>query len=290
MFTAHNLRTVFFLVLLAGIFLLIGGLLGGVPGMLIALVFAFAMNFFAYWFSESITLAMARAKPASEQEQPYLHRMVERLAQRAHIPKPKVYVIENDSPNAFATGRGPGHAAVACTTGILKLMNERELEGVLAHELAHVKNRDTLTMTIVATVAGAITFIANMLMWGAMLGGFRSRDNDSGGGNGAGLALALLVSILAPFAAMLVQLAISRSREYQADASGAQIYGDPYPLADALEKLDSAVHRKPMEVNQATAHLFIVNPLSGRSLINIFSTHPPIEERVKRLRGMRMSL
>ncbi|MBI3953622.1 MAG: zinc metalloprotease HtpX, partial [Chloroflexi bacterium] len=252
MFTAHNLRTVFLLALLAGILMAIGGLVGGPTGLIVALVLAFAMNFFVYWFSDSLALAMARAKPASEEQQPQLHRLVERLAQRARIPKPRVYLIENDSPNAFATGRSPSHAAVACTTGILRLMNQQELEGVLAHELAHVKNRDTLTMTIVATVAGAITFIANMLTWTMMLGGLRGRDSENNGAAGAmGMGVALLIAILAPIAAMLVQLAISRSREFQADASGAQINGDPYPLADALEKLDVAVHRKPMEVNQA---------------------------------------
>ena len=291
MLTAHNLRTLFLIVLLTGILMAIGGLLGGLSGLVTALVIAFAMNFFVYWFSDSLALKMAHAKPVSEQEQPRLHQMVERLAQRARIPKPKVYLIANDSPNAFATGRSPSHAAVACTSGILGLMSEKELEGVLAHELAHVKNRDTLTMTVVATVAGAITFIANMLTWGMMFGGFGGRNGEGrGSAAGVGLVIALLVAVLAPIAAMLVQLAISRSREFQADASGARINGDPYPLADALEKLDSAVHRRPMEVNQATAHLFIVNPLSGRSMARLFSTPPPVEERVRRLRGMRMSL
>ncbi|MSQ33283.1 MAG: protease HtpX [Dehalococcoidia bacterium] len=291
MLSSHNIRTLFLIVLLTGILMAIGGLLGGLSGLVTALVIAFAMNFFVYWFSDSLALRMAHAKPVSEQEQPRLHQMVERLAQRAHIPKPKVYLIDNDSPNAFATGRSPSHAAVACTSGILRLMSEKELEGVLAHELAHVKNRDTLTMSVVATVAGAITFIANMLTWGMMFGGFGGRNSGGkGSAAGLGLVIALLVGILAPIAAMLVQLAISRSREFQADASGARINGDPYPLADALQKLETAVQRKPMEVNQATAHLYIVNPLSGKSMSRLFSTHPPVEERVRRLRGMRMSL
>jgi len=277
-----KLKTYILLTLLTILFIWLGDLLGGRSGMLIALIFAGVMNFASYWWSDKIVLAMYRAKEVSPREAPRLHAIVEELAHAAGIPKPRVYIIPTDHPNAFATGRGPGHAAVAVTTGILKLLDERELRGVLSHELSHIKNRDILIMSVTATIAGAITYLAYMARWAAFLGGFG--DDDDRGGN---ILVALLISILAPIAAMIIQLAISRSREYLADATGAKISRDPLALASALKKLAYGASRIPLQsANPATAHLFIVNPFKGGGLAALFSTHPPIEDRIRRLEEM----
>lgn len=278
----NGLKTVFLLGVLTGLILLVGGAIGGKNGLILGLVFAGGMNFFSYWFSDKIVLAIYRAKPVEQAEAPGLYAVVERLAARAQIPMPKLYVIQEDSPNAFATGRNPNHAAVACTTGILKLMSDEELEGILAHELSHVRNRDILISSIAATLAGAIGVLAHMARWGAMFGGYGGRDDRNGGG---GIFALLATAIFAPIAAMLIQLAISRSREFQADASGAELAGSPYGLARALEKLGKYSKQIPMDANPATAHLFIVSPFSGASFAKLFSTHPPLEERIRRLLG-----
>jgi len=275
-------KTALLLAVLTAMLVLIGGAVGGRQGMLVAFVFALFMNFFSYWFSDRIVLAMYGARPIEEAQAPGLYAIVRRLAMRARIPMPRVYMIENDSPNAFATGRNPEHAAVAVTDGIMRILDDEELEGVLAHELAHVANRDVLISTVAATLAGAITYLAHMAQWAAMFGG---RNDDEEGSNPVA---AILMAIVAPIAAMLVQLAVSRAREFQADASGAKYAGRTWGLAKALEKLDMAAHQVPLPANPATAHLFIVNPLSGRSLMRLFSTHPPIEERIARLRAMRV--
>jgi len=282
MTTMNTLKTVFLLGLLTGLIVVCGGLLGGRSGMLVALAFAALMNFGSYWFSDKIVLAMYRAKPASPQEAPRLHAIVDRLVARAGIPKPALFVIPDPSPNAFATGRNPSHAAVAVTTGIAELMSDEELEGVIAHELGHIRNRDILISSVAATIAGAITWLATMARWGAIFGGFGGRSDRDEGGGAIGL---LFMAILAPIAAVVIQMAISRSREYAADAAGAEIAGNPYGLARALEKLGHATRRIPMDASPATSHMFIVNPLSGRALMNLFSTHPPLEERIRRLLG-----
>jgi len=280
------IKTGFLLVVLTCLLILIGGAVGGRQGMAIAFVLALVMNVGSYWFSDKIVLGMYGAQPVTEAEAPQLYGIVRQLAAEAHIPVPPIYIIQDDSPNAFATGRNPQHAAVAVTEGILRIMNEEELRGVLAHELSHVRNRDTLIMTIAATIAGAITYLAQMAQWAAIFGGGRRSDENGGGGGGA--IGALLMAILAPFAAMLIQMAISRSREYQADASGAQLCHRASGLAQALQKLDMASRQVPMEATPATAHLFIVNPLTSGGLASLFSTHPPIEERIARLRAMRL--
>ncbi|MGH7390626.1 MAG: zinc metalloprotease HtpX [Candidatus Rokuibacteriota bacterium] len=276
-------KTAMLLAILTAMLVLIGGAIGGQQGMVIALVLAVAMNFFSYWFSDRIVLAMYGARPVDEAQAPGLYAMVRRLTTRAGIPMPRVYLIPNDTPNAFATGRNPQHAAIAVTEGIMRLLDEEELEGVLAHELAHVKNRDVLIGTIAATMAGAITYLAHMAQWAAMFG--MRRGDDEGGSNPFA---AILMAVLAPIAALLVQMAVSRSREYHADATGARLAGKTWGLAKALEKLHLAQQVAPMAANPATAHLFIVNPLSGRALMNLFSTHPPMEERIVRLRAMRL--
>jgi heat shock protein HtpX len=279
----HNtLKTGVLLVLLAAILMLIGGAVGGRGGLFIALLLAVGMNVFSYWYSDAMVLRMYGAREVSEADAPQVYGILRRLTQRAAIPMPRVYVIASESPNAFATGRNPQHAAVAVTRGIARLLDERELEGVLAHELAHIRNRDTLTMTVTATIASAIMFLANMAQWAALFGGF-SRDEEGEGGGLIGLLIAIVV---APIAATLVQMAISRSREYAADTTGAQLAGTPYGLADALEKLAYASERIPANVSPATAHLFIVNPLHRGHFATLFSTHPPLEERVQRLRRM----
>jgi heat shock protein HtpX len=280
------LKTGFLLAVLTCLVVLIGQALGGQQGMLIALVLAVAMNFFSYWFSDKMVLAMYRAQPVDEATAPELYSMVRNLATRAAIPMPRVYVIPTDTPNAFATGRNPEHAAIAVTEGIMRILGREELEGVIAHELSHVKNRDTLIMTIAATLAGAITYLAHMAQFAAIFGGRRDSDGEGHGGGAFG---ALFLAILAPIAAMLVQLAISRAREFHADATGAQIAGRPWGLASALEKLDQASKVIPMQATPATAHLFIVNPLTGGMLRSLFSTHPSTEERVARLRAMALS-
>ena len=262
----------------------IGRLLGGQQGMIFAFVLAIGMNFFSYWYSDKIVLKMYRAREVTQDESPDLYRIVEKLTQRANLPMPRIYVIPQEAPNAFATGRNPEHAVVAVTEGLLKLMKRDEIEGVLSHELAHVKNRDILIGSIAATMAGAIMIIANMARFAAFFGG-GSRDNDRGGGMG-GIGL-LAMSIIAPIAAMLIQMAISRSREYHADESGAGFAGNPDGLANALQKLGAYSKRLPMQASPQTAHMFIVNPLSGKSMMNLFSTHPPLEERIARLRGIK---
>lgn len=275
----NSVKTALLLGALTGLIMIIGRYLGGQQGMIIAFFFAVIMNFGSYWFSDKIVLGIYRAKPVSEAEAPELHRTVRQLAQQAGLPMPKVCVMPSESPNAFATGRDPQHAVVAVTQGILRLLDENELKGVLAHELAHVKHRDILIGSIAATLAGAIMIIANMARWAALFGGFGGRDDDDGGGM-IGL---IAMSILAPIAAMVIQMAISRSREYAADAAGASFAGSPYGLAGALRKISSASRRIPMKAEPATAHMFIVSPLSGKSLMSLFSTHPPVEERIRRL-------
>jgi heat shock protein HtpX len=255
----------------------IGRAFGGQNGMLLALGIAAVTNFVAYFFSDKIALATYRARPVTREELPRAYEVVERLTQKIGIPMPKLYVIPTDSPNAFATGRSPQHASVAMTQGILNLLNNEELEGVLAHELGHVNNRDILISSIAATIAGAITFISR---FGFFFGGMQDRDDRRGGGIGA-----LLMLILAPIAAMLIQLAVSRSREYQADATGAHFTGNPYALASALSKLDAYSRRLPMAATPSTAHLFIIQPFLGMNLGSLFSTHPPIAKRIERLTG-----
>ncbi|MGQ0645448.1 MAG: zinc metalloprotease HtpX [Elusimicrobiota bacterium] len=280
-------KTFLLLAGLTGLFLVVGQALGGRQGMVMAFAFAVIMNFASYWFSDKIVLAIYRAKPASENDYPQMHRIVRNLAQASNIPVPRIYVVPSETPNAFATGRNPEHAVVACTEGILRLLNERELTGVLGHELGHVKNRDILISSVAATIAGAVMMMASMARWAAIFGGYGGRSERGGGGNAFGLASLLLTAVLAPLAAMLIQSAVSRSREYAADASGARVCGDPLALASALKKLEAGARALPMrEAGPATAHLFIVNPLSGRSLASLFSTHPPLADRVARLEGM----
>jgi len=280
---ANWLKTGVLLAAMTALILGIGHAVGGTMGLQIALAFALISNFGAYWFSDKLALAIYRAQPIPRERMPWIYEMVERLTQRAQMPMPRLYIIPSHTPNAFATGRNPKNAAVAVTSGLLQILDRRELEGVIAHELAHVKNRDTLISTIAATIAGAISGLANMLQWGLIFGG-GGRDRDEGA---AGLVSMLALIILAPIAATILQLAVSRSREYGADATGAQICGDPHALADALEKLERGVQLYPDDAHPATASLFIVNPLSGKSFLRLFSTHPPTEERIRRLRAMR---
>ena len=277
-------KTAILLGVLTALLVVLGGAFGGQQGMAVAFMFALLMNFASYWFSDKIVLRMYGARPIEESQAPGIFRIVRPLATRSGIPMPKVYLIPNETPNAFATGRNPEHAAVAVTEGITRLLDDEELEGVLAHELAHVKNRDILIATIAATLAGAITYLAHMAQWAAMFGGRRDEEEEGGGG----MIGALFMAILAPIAAMLVQMAVSRAREFQADATGARIAGRSWGLAKALEKLHQASQIVPMNASPATAHMFIVNPLSGGSLLKLFSTHPPIEERIARLRAMRL--
>ena len=280
---ANQFKTTVLLAALTVLIVLIGRMFGGNQGMMIAFIFAMIMNFGSYWFSDKIVLAMYRAKELTPSEAPNIHQVVAELAQRAGIPKPRIYLIPSETPNAFATGRNPEHAVVAVTQGIVRLLNDDELKGVLAHELGHVKNRDILIGSIAATLAGVVMMLASMARFAAIFGVGGGND-DEGGGNIIGL---ILMSILAPLAAMLIQMAISRSREYLADETGARLAGNPRSLASALEKLASASKRIPMqEAKPATAHMFIVNPLSGGGFASWFSTHPPVEERVSRLRAM----
>lgn len=269
---------------LTGVFLVAGQAMGGQSGMTFALVMAVAMNFFAYWFSDKMALAMSRAREVSANEAPDLHHMVQFLASRAELPKPRVYIINDHTPNAFATGRNPQHAAVAVTSGLMQLLSRDELEGVLAHELAHIKNRDILISSIAAVMAGAISYLASMAQWAMLFGGFRGDDEEGGGGN---MLSGLVMMIIAPLAATIIQLAISRSREFQADATGAGICGRPHSLANALAKLEQGNRREPMNVNPATAQMYIVNPLSGGQIAGLFATHPPIRERIDRLLSRR---
>jgi heat shock protein HtpX len=273
----NTFKTAFLLTALTLLMLFVGRLLGGNNGMILAFVFAAVTNFIAYFYSDKIALATYRAQPVTREQLPRAYAVVERLAPKMGIPMPKMYVIPTDSPNAFATGRNPQHASVAMTQGILNLLNDEELEGVLAHELGHVNNRDILISSIAATIAGAITMLAR---FGFFFGGMGDREDSRGGGMGG-----LLMLILAPFAAMLIQLAVSRSREYQADATGAHFTGNPYALASALSKLDAYSKRLPMAATPSTAHLFIIQPLLGMNFGNLFSTHPPIAKRIERLTG-----
>ncbi len=278
----NTFKTAFLLTLLTLLLMFIGRAFGGQNGMFLALGLAAVMNFISYFYSDKIALAMYRAQPVTREQLPRAYEAVERLTQKIGIPMPKIYVIPNESPNAFATGRNPSHASVAMTQGILDLLNDEELEGVLAHELGHVNNRDILISSVAATVAGAITMLASMGRWAMIFGGWGGGDRDDRRGGGIG---ALLMLILAPIAASLIQLAVSRSREYQADATGAHFTGNPYALASALSKLDAYSRRIPMQATPSTAHLFIIQPLLGMSFGNLFSTHPPIAKRIERLTG-----
>ncbi len=277
------IKTGMLMAALTAVFMVAGQVLGGNSGMIFALLIAFAMNFFAYWFSDKAVLKMSGAQEVTAAEAPQLHSIVSSLSRKAELPMPRIFIMHQDTPNAFATGRNPDHAAVAVTTGLMNILKHDELEGVLAHELAHIKNRDILISTVAATMAGAISTMASMAQWGMLFGGGRSDDNDGGGG---GILGAIAMMILAPLGASLIQMAISRSREYQADATGAAICGHPRSLASALQQLEIFNRRRPMNVNPATAQMYIVNPLSGGQLANLFSTHPPMQERIKRLGAM----
>jgi heat shock protein HtpX len=277
----NTLRTTMLLALLTGLLVLAGGAIGGRSGMTLALMMAAVMNFVSYWFSDRIVLAMYGAREVTEADYPDFFGLVRQLAVQGHMPLPRIYIIDSDTPNAFATGRNPEHAAVAATTGILRILSRDELQGVMAHELSHVRHRDILISSIAATVAGAITYLAHMAQWAAIFGGGRDRDEEGGGAIGL-----IFMAILAPIAAMLIQMAISRSREYEADRGGAELAGNPLYLAGALRKLELANQQIPMEANPATAHMFIVNPLTGGGLMGLFSTHPPLEERIKRLEAL----
>ena len=280
----NTIRTTLLLGALTGLLMLIGGYFGGKNGVVIAFLFAMVMNFGSYWFSDKIVLRMYKAQEISESQAPELYGIVKNLALRGNLPMPRVYVIPENTPNAFATGRDENHAVVAVTEGITRILNRDELEGVIGHELTHIKNKDMLIGSIAATLAGAIVMLANMAQWAAIFGGVSREDDEGGGGGLIGL---ILMAILAPIAATVIQMAISRSREFLADAGGAKISGKPYGLAGALEKLQRASQAIPMDANPSTAHMFIVNPLTGGSLMSLFSTHPPLEERIARLKSMR---
>jgi heat shock protein HtpX len=279
----NSIKTALLLGALTGLLMLIGGLMGGRGGVYIAFIFALVLNFGSYWFSDKIVLRMYAAQEVSESSAPELHSIVRTLAMKASLPMPRIFIIPEETPNAFATGRNENHAVVAVTAGIMRILNKEELEGVIAHELSHIKNKDMLISSIAATIAGAIGMLASMAQWAAILGGGRSDDDDSGGG----IIGLIVMAIVAPLAAMVIQMSISRSREYLADASSAGITKNPYGLAAALEKLAKASQIIPLNANPSTAHLFIVNPLSGKALMNLFSTHPPLEERIARLRSMK---
>jgi heat shock protein HtpX len=279
----NAVKTVLLLGTLTGLLVVFGNYFGGAQGMMIAFLFALVMNFGAYWFSDKIVLAMYKARQVTEAEAPELVGLVRSLSQRARLPMPKVWIVPSPAPNAFATGRNPEHAAVAVTEGLLQIMNRDQLEGVLAHELGHIMNRDTLISAVAATLAGVIMMLANMARWAAFFGG--GRDDEDRGGGVVGL---LAMAMLAPIAALLIQMAISRTREFLADATAARLTKKPLALASALERLQMGAERIPLDANPATSHLFIVNPLSGKSLLRMFSTHPPVEERVKRLRAIQV--
>lgn len=278
----NTVKTALLLGALTGLLMLIGGLIGGRGGVFIAFIFAMILNLGSYWFSDKIVLKMYHAQEVSESSAPGLFSIVHNLALKAQLPMPRVYIIPEEAPNAFATGRNEKHAVVAVTEGIMRILNKEELEGVIAHELSHIKNRDMLIGSIAATLAGAIVMLAHMAQWAAIFGGGRSDDDDGGGIIGL-----IAMAILAPIAAALIQMAISRSREYLADSSGAVITKNPYGLAGALEKLSRASQIIPLNAKPSTAHLFIVNPLSGKLLMNLFSTHPPLEDRIARLKSMK---
>ncbi len=281
---SNYLKTALLLGLLTGLALVIGQIIGGRSGLIIALIIALCVNFFSFWFSDKIAIMAYGAKLVSKTQNPKLHEIVEEIASKAHIPKPKIYIINSATPNAFATGRSPKHSAVAATTGILNLLNERELKGVIAHEIAHIKNRDILISSIAAAMAGIIATVASMARWAAIFGGFRDDRN------GSNILELLVLAIVTPIIALLIQMAISRSREFSADATGASFTKDPHALAEALAKLESGISAHPMQANgttQATAHMFIANPFSAKSIMGIFSTHPPLELRIQKLRRMR---
>jgi len=277
----NNIKTLFLLVTLTLVLVWAGGALGGKQGMSIALIFALGMNFISYWFSDKIVLRIYRAKQVTEAEAPDLYSIVRSLVQKAGMPMPKVYMMDQEQPNAFATGRNPNHAAVAVTTGIMRILTREELQGVIGHELSHIKNRDILISTIAATIAGAISYLAQMAQWAMIFGGHRGDDDE-----GRSPIAAFVMMIVGPIAAMIIQMAISRSREYAADSGGAQIAGNPRYLAGALRKLHMASQKIPMNSNPAMSHMFIVNPFSGGGILKLFSTHPPIEERIARLESM----
>jgi heat shock protein HtpX len=280
----NQAKTVLLLGLLSALFLGLGYIFGGVTGLIVAFGFALLMNLWTYWFSDKLALTMARAHEVTPEQEPRLHRMVEEVAGMAGLPKPKVYIVENDAPNAFATGRNPKHSVVAVTTGIMHILNEDELKAVLAHELGHIKNRDILISAIVATVASAVMFIAFMARWSLFFGGFgRSRNQYA---NMLGLAAMILIAILAPIGAMVIRMAISRQREYGADETGARICGRPLALASALRKLQMGAQMRPMQVSESTAHMYTVSPLRSDFMGNLFSTHPPVDERIARLERM----
>jgi len=279
----NTVKTALLLGALTGLLMLVGGLIGGKGGVYIAFIFAVILNFGSYWFSDKIVLKMYKAQEVSESSAPDLYNIVRNLALIASLPMPRVFIIPEETPNAFATGRNEKHAVVAVTEGIMRILKKEELEGVIAHELSHIKNKDILISSIAATIAGAISMLATAAQWAAIFGGGRSGDEDNGGGIIGLIAMA----IFAPLAAAVIQMAISRSREYLADAGGASITKNPYGLASALEKLTKASQVIPMDVKPSTAHLFIVNPLSGKAFMKLFSTHPPLEERIARLRSMR---
>jgi len=277
------IKTGLLMALLTVLLVIAGGILGGQDGIIIAFIFAAVMNFGSYWFSDKIVLGMYRAQEVDLNEAPELYNVVQKLAQRANLPMPRVYIVPTDAPNAFATGRNPQHAVVAVTRGMLNTLPMEEIEGVLGHELAHIRNRDTLLSTVAATMAGAITMLATMARWGAMFGGFGGRDDDDGGG----IVGLLFLAILAPIAAMLLQLAISRSREYKADRDGAMISGKPHELADALRTMDAIAHRRPLAAGSpSVSNMFIVNPFKRGGVASLLSTHPPIEKRIARLEAM----
>ncbi len=280
---SSQIKTALLLGLLTALILIVGQAMGGRQGLVIAFVMALVMNLGSYWFSDKIVLSMYGARELSPADAPGLHAMVEELARNGGIPKPRVMIVPQEAPNAFATGRNPEHGVVCVTEGIMRLLSPEELRGVLAHELGHIKNRDILVQSIAAVLGGAVVMMANMLQWGAIFGMGRSNDEEGGG---SGVLGGLLMAILAPIAASLIQMAISRSREYLADATGARLSGTPLALAGALGKLDDYAHRIPMNANPATENMFIVNPFAGMSMASLFSTHPPTEERIRRLREM----
>ena len=283
------IKTTLLLALLTIFLVFLGGLMGGTQGAMFAFIFSLVINFVSYWFSDKIVLRSYNAQPLNEADAPQVYRAVRDISLRNKLPMPKIYWVATKTPNAFATGRNPQHAAIAVTSGLLEILNEEEIKGVIAHELSHVKNRDTLVSTIAASLAGAIMMLAHSARWFGLLGG-RSRDDDNRGNAGVQLVVMLIVAILAPLAASLIQLAISRSREYGADDTGAHLTGNPHGLASALQKLDQASRAYPLpNANPATAHLFIVNPLSAQGIQALFSTHPPMRERIKRLQEMRIS-
>jgi heat shock protein HtpX len=282
----NTLKTTALLATLTVLLVLAGQWFGGTQGMLIAFLIAVLMNGGAYWFSDKLALSMAGAREVDRYEAPRLHQMVAQLAQRANLPMPRVYLIDSAAPNAFATGRNPQHGAVAVTTGLLRLLNEDEVAAVIAHELGHIKNRDTLISTIAATFAGAVAILADMAQWALLLGGFGHHDDEGEDGEVAGIVGGLLLILVAPIAATLIQLAISRTREFEADAAGAAISGSPLALASALRKIETWKQQLPLVANPAMANLYIINPLDGGGIVRLFSTHPPTEERIARLERM----